>query len=163
MARFDCEARNIFTALNDIMCLIKNDDAILKADVKVFAEFFLDNVIVWHKNDVCASSSVFHREVWADDLLFSHLMQILDVEWVPRHVLGCDISIFEVHARIDGLLYRLTSRVECMSSVHVYGGVDAEMVSGSQDDCSRFECGISELFLHLRQLTMGSGGVNDLW
>ena len=162
VASFDGEARDILAALDDVVGLVKDDYAIFEADVEVFAELFLDDVVVWHEDDVCTRSSVFHREIWTHDLLFGHLVQILDVEWIPSHGPGSDISIFEVHARVYGLLDGLASRVQRMTPVHVDGRVHTKMVSRSQDDRSWLEDSISELLLHLRELTVRPGRVDDL-
>jgi hypothetical protein len=72
------------------------------------------------------------------------------------------VSILEVEARVDSFLDALASCIQSEALVHVHGRVHAEVVSTCDQHCAGLVRCVRELFLALRQLRVGSRGINDL-
>lgn len=145
------------------MRFIKNQYRILEVNVKIFSNFFINKVIVRHKDDVCSSCPVFHGVVWAKDLFLCGLVQFFNIKWIPGKRLVNGFSVLIVYTWVETLLHTLAPSVESESSCHVDGRVNAKMISRGYYDCPWLKHGIFQFLLDLRELRMSSRSIDNFW
>ena len=119
VATFHLEAGHLFGAGGDVMRLVENDYRVTVIDFEVFANFFIDKIIVWHENEVSAGHSIFGCVVRAVLPFLCEFVNFLDVHGLPGHSCPPTLTILVVGARVNALLCCLTGRVQCEAFVHV--------------------------------------------
>lgn len=105
------KARDVLLRLCNIVGLVENDYRIFVVDVVILPDFFIDQVVVRHKDNVCLARSVFRRVVRAKLVPLRHLVDLLDVEWLPREVLATAVPVLKIQAWIEALLRILARRI----------------------------------------------------
>ena len=113
------------------MRLVKDDHRICVVYLEVLSNLFVNQVVVWHKNEVCSRNSVLCCIIGAILVLDCLLVNLLDVHRVPRHLSFALITILVEKARVDTLLGGSASGIEREAFIHVYLRVDTEVVSAS--------------------------------
>ena len=126
---FQLKTSDVFSCLCDVMCLVKNNNWVIPCYLKVFADLFVNQIVVRHKYYISAVGSILYRVVRAEHMKLGFFVKIFNIKRIPRHIIFTFISIFEVNTRIDSFLQGSTGCVQSRAFVHVDQLIYAEMVS----------------------------------
>jgi hypothetical protein len=86
------------------MRLVKYQDRVSILNFKVFLDFFIDEVVVRHEDQVSSSSSIFVGEVGTVLLPLCKLMKLFNVHRLPWHLSFPFFAVFKKDARIKAFL-----------------------------------------------------------
>jgi NDP-sugar pyrophosphorylase family protein len=94
------KARHIFGGLGHVVSFVKNDDGVGILNLEVLLDFLVDEVVVWHEDQVSCRSTVFVSEVWTVLFTLCDLVKLFNVHCFPGHLRFAFIAVFEKDARI---------------------------------------------------------------
>ena len=144
------------------MGLIDDDHRIHKVEGKVLSDLLVDQIVVWHKYQVCALHSVLDRIVWTVSMPQGLNMDLFYVTRIPGHAGPRSLSVRKVHARIYSLLHGAACGIEREALIRIDSLLDAEMVARCYKHRARLKSSAFELFLDLGELRVRAACVDDL-
>ena len=146
------------------MRLIKDDHRVCIVDVEGTSDFIVNEVVVRHKDQVSALDSVSSCIVWTELVAFCLLVNVFNIERLPRHVGSGIGAIFKEYTLATSLklLSRSTRGVQCSTFVDVNAGIDAQMITRCDEDCARLEDRVFAFLLHLSKLRVRTATVDYL-
>ena len=113
------EAGLLLAGRGDVVGFVKDQNAVFKINVEVLADFLIDQVVVGHKDQICALSSIFHGIIGTKDFLLCDFVKALDVVRGPVQGLLGLLPVFEVNARVQAFLHGLAPSIQGKALVHV--------------------------------------------
>ena len=145
------------------MRLVKDDHRVSVVDLEVLSDLFIDEIVVWHENEVCGRDSVLGRVIGTILVLDCLFVNLLDVHRVPRHLSLALITILVEKAWVNTLLRSSAGCIKCEAFVHVYLRIDTEVVPASDQHRPRLKHCVQTLFLNLGKLRMRPAAVDNFW
>ena len=134
------------------MRLIKDDNCVLVVDLEVLSDLLVDQVVVGHEDEVCTCHSILRHVVRTVLVLDGLLVDVLDISWLPRHLMFPIVTVLEVDAGVDASLGGTARRIQGKALVQVNCLIDAKVIARGYEHRPRLKNSVRALLLHLSKL-----------